>query len=431
LLELEHLAHHDILTGLFNRHSFEQRLSAALGEAGSSQIAVLFLDLDRFKEVNDTEGHAAGDRLLVQIARRLEQCTREGDTLARTAGDEFALLRRRGASEPEIIELAKYLIEHVSGSFDLGGKLVRVGMSVGIAFSTPQQSSGDILKSADIALFAAKKAGRATYRVFHSSMEEQLRSRQHLKRSLASALDRGEFEVFYQPTIELETNRVAGFEALLRWNHPSRGLVSPAEFIPIAEETGIIGPLGRWTLGQACQEAARWPNSIRVAVNLSSCEFRDSLLLENVADALAASRLAPERLELEITESVLLHESQENLRTLAGLRDLGVSIALDDFGTGYSSLNYLTMFPFTKIKIDRSFVMRLEQNASKAIVRSVVDLGQALNMTITAEGVETRQQLDLIQVIGCDQAQGYFISRPMPAQQIPEFLEQRECHPSR
>ncbi|WP_158258186.1 PAS domain S-box protein [Rhodopila globiformis] len=418
---LAHLACHDALTGLPNRAQFREQLDGALGGLNhGSQIAVLYLDLDGFKAVNDSFGHPAGDALLCQVADRLRRCMRQADRVARLGGDEFAVIQTEVSQPESAAALAQRLVGVLGEPYDLGSHQVVIGTSIGIALA-PENGVGadDLIMRADVALYAAKAAGRGTHCFFEPHMDEGLRDRQTLKTDLRLALDRGELELYYQPVLDIHTGRIACFEALLRWRHPLRGLVSPGDFVPVAEETGLIAPIGKWVLRQACREAARWPGETGVAVNLSSLQFRSRDLVQVVARALAESGLAAHRLELEITESVLLRDTEANIATLCALKALGLRIAMDDFGTGYSSLSYLRRFPFDKIKIDRSFVSDLpDGGGSGAIVRAVVGLGASLGVTITSEGVETPQQLDYLRAEGCDQAQGYLFSRPVPGGEV-------------
>jgi diguanylate cyclase (GGDEF)-like protein/PAS domain S-box-containing protein len=415
--KLEHLARHDSLTGLHNRRAFRERLSAELANAGWERgVAVLCLDLDHFKEVNDTLGHAAGDALLVEVAQRIQSCTGKGDYVARIGGDEFAIISVGRSGRAELEGLADRLVTALGENLLLEEAYLRVGVSIGMAVAGEAGNDGDhLLQRADIALYEAKRAGRGTYRLFELEMEARMVDRQAIKADLESSLAKSEFELFFQPVVDLAKDRVDAFEALLRWRHSERGLVSPADFIPVAEETGLILPIGAWALRRACRAAMAWPEHVNVAVNLSACEFRNNKLLQQVSRALADSGLPAHRLELEITESVLMQESELNLHILHQLRNLGVGIALDDFGTGFSSLSYLRKFPFTKLKIDRSFVVHVDdEGESQAIIKAITTLGRTLGMTITAEGVETRQQLDRIRANGSDFAQGYFFSKPVP-----------------
>jgi diguanylate cyclase (GGDEF)-like protein/PAS domain S-box-containing protein len=419
--EMRHMAEHDSLTGLANRSLFSQRLSDAL--AGEASVAVLLLDLDHFKEVNDTLGHPVGDAVLRGTASRLRQCVREGDTVARLGGDEFAVIVTGYTDVAEVRALARRIIDAANRGHEMAGETALVGGSAGISLSGTRDPER-LLKEADIALYVAKGDARGGYRIFEPAMESGLNERQALRADLRVGLERQEFELHYQPIVDLKRGEISGFEALLRWRHPRHGLVSPEVFIPLAEETGLILAIGDWALREACAEAARWPGDISVAVNLSTRQFRDNNLVDIISHALDRSGLPPARLELEITESVLLKDSRANLITLRRLRDSGIRIALDDFGTGYSSLGYLQRFPFSKIKIDRSFISGLPQSEeSQAIVRAVIGLGRALGMRVTAEGVETAAQLDWIRS-GCDEAQGYFLSRPVPADMVPALLEE-------
>ena len=415
------LAHHDALTGLPNRLMFHERLEDALAQGGRwGGIALLCLDLDRFKQVNDTLGHPAGDMLLKAVAGRLRGCVRDGDVVARLGGDEFAVLQCGAGPTEYASDLARRIVETLGAPYDLGGGRAVIGASVGIAVATSAPCSADLLlRSADLALYRAKADGRGSFCLFESSMDEQMRARQAIERDLREALARNEFTMFYQPVFHLRDQRVSGFEALLRWRHPDRGLVSPAEFIPLAEELGLIVPVGEWALVQACADAATWPNEIRVAVNLSPVQFHSPGLVAAVRRALQTSGLPAHRLELEITESALLQDSKAVLATLHELRALGLRTALDDFGTGYSSLSYLRSFPFDKLKIDQSFIREVTHRPDcRAIVRSVLDLSRELGMTTTAEGVETEDQLDQLFRDGCTEVQGFLFDRPRPAADI-------------
>ena len=418
------LAEHDPLTGLGNRRVVYDRLDAAIATLPpDGELATLYLDLDDFKEINDTLGHAVGDALLVQVGRRLKACTTEADAIARLSGDGFAVLHRSRGPD-DIRELARRVLALVGLPFEIEGEVVTLGASMGIAVA-PRDGAGsaELFKKADIALHAAKADGRGVFRFFEPAMEGALRSRQVLKTDLANALDRGEFAIVYQPIINAATGAIAAFEALIRWNHPARGVIPPADFIPIAEETGQITRIGEWVLEQACLEAAKWPGRIGLAVNVSPRQFQARTLPLHVATAVLAADLNPNRLELEITESVLFQGSEANLAILHDLRALGVRIALDDFGTGYSALGYLLRFPIDRIKIDRAFVNDLpDRDESKAVVSAIVGLGRSLGMRVTAEGVETLRQLDEVRARGCHEAQGYHFSRPVPAEDIPALL---------
>jgi diguanylate cyclase (GGDEF)-like protein len=419
--EMRHMAEHDALTGLANRSLFNARLSEAL--AGSESVAVLLLDLDHFKEVNDTLGHPVGDEVLLGTARRLRECTGPGDTVARLGGDEFAVIVTGYTEVGELRRLAKRIIAAANRPHELGGETALVGASAGISLSRSRDPER-LLKEADIALYAAKGDARGGYRIFEPAMEAGLNERQALRADLRQGLERNEFELHYQPIVDLKRGHISGFEALLRWRHHRHGLVPPDQFIPLAEETGLILSIGEWALRTACAEAVNWPDDISVAINLSTRQFRDNNLVDVIAHALDHSGLAPSRLELEITETVLLNDSRANLATLRRLRENGIRIALDDFGTGYSSLGYLQRFPFSKIKIDRSFTSGLPQSEeSQAIVRAVMGLGRSLGMRVTAEGVENSEQLEWIRS-GCDEAQGFYLSRPVPRHMVPALIEE-------
>jgi diguanylate cyclase (GGDEF)-like protein/PAS domain S-box-containing protein len=409
--EITRLAHHDALTGLANRLVFHGELRKCI--ASGLPAAVLFLDLDHFKEVNDTLGHPVGDAVLRQLADRLQGCVRASDTVARLGGDEFAIVQAGISGRADASELARRILDAVHAPFAVDGGVIRLGASVGIALTPLNGIDPDqIFIKADIALYYAKAEERGTSRFFELEMEERLLARRALKADLTTALSKDELEIEYQPVVSIGTGLVSGFEALLRWRHPKRGLVAPIEFIALAEETGLIVPIGDWVLAQACREAMKWPAHVGVAVNVSPVQFRDRSLSLRIADVLSKSGLAPFRLELEITESLLLQGTEANLQVLRDLRQLRVKICLDDFGTGYSSLSYLQLFPFDKIKIDRSFVRDVESHAeSRAVIRAVVGLAHSLNMTVTAEGVETKEQLNRVRVKGCDHAQGYLFSK--------------------
>jgi diguanylate cyclase (GGDEF)-like protein len=422
------MALHDALTNLPNRVFLRQQMEIHLSQLGRDQkFAVLCLDLDRFKVVNDSLGHPVGDKLLREVAVRARKCLREGDTLARIGGDEFVILQAQITQAEDASALAARLIEEIGCPFDLDGHQVSIGISVGIAVAPGDADGSDeLLRNADMALYRAKAEGRGTYRFFEAEMDRLMQARRMLELDLRKAIVNSEFVVFYQPLIKLQTEEICGFEALVRWNHPVRGLVPPLDFIPLAEETGLIVQIGEWVLRNACAEAAKWPKDIRVAINLSPSQFKVGNISQMVVSALAHSGLEAARLELEITESVLLLDNAATLETLHQLKNLGVRISMDDFGTGYSSLSYLLSFPFDKIKIDRSFVHELERNEdSKAIIRAVTGLGASLGMSTTGEGVESRAEVDYLRGEGCTEAQGYFFSRPKPASEIFKMLAER------
>ncbi len=421
--EIEHLAHHDSLTGLANRTLFQKRLDEAQG----NEVAVLLLDLDHFKEVNDALGHPVGDVLLVSVANRLREVLGETITIARLGGDEFAAILIGHDGRNEIAMVAMRLIEAVGLPHMINGRTVRVAASIGIGMANRKSGTTGLFKDADIALYAAKTEARGSYRFFEISMQIELLQKQALRSDLVEALERGEFSLAFQPQVNLHNNMVSGFEALLRWNHPRRGLIPPAEFIPVAEESGLIVPIGEWVLRQAALEAMNWPSDVTVAVNLSSRQFADDDLAGMIERVLGETGLPAARLELEITETVLMRDSNSNMQTLRRLRERGVRIALDDFGTGFSSLGYLQRFPFSKIKIDRAFISGLpDSEESQAIVRSVIGLGQSLGMKVTAEGVETPAQLAWVRN-GCDEAQGYLLSRPVAAADVARVLEELDA----
>jgi diguanylate cyclase (GGDEF)-like protein len=423
--KIAHMSMHDALTDLPNRLFFRQAMENRLAHLDRDQkFSVLCLDLDHFKAVNDTLGHPFGDKLLRQVGERLRTCLREEDTVARLGGDEFAILQGNIDQPTDATSLMTRIIEAIGEPFDLDGHQVVVGVSVGAAVAPIDGIDPDqLLKNADMALYRAKVDGRGVYRFFESEMDARMQARRVLELDMRKALANGEFELYYQPLISLDTETISGFEALIRWNHPERGMVSPAEFIPLAEETALIVPIGEWVLRQACAEAANWPADTSVAVNLSPVQFKTPNLSQTIISALAQSGLPAQRLELEITESVLLFNNEATLATLHQLRALGVRISMDDFGTGYSSLSYLRSFPFDKIKIDQSFIHNLSSDEdAKAIIRAVAGLGTSLRMATTGEGVETQEELDYLKTMGCTQAQGYFFSKPRPAKDVRALL---------
>jgi diguanylate cyclase (GGDEF)-like protein/PAS domain S-box-containing protein len=423
--QLAHMARHDMLTGLPNRLSFHERLDHAVAARKfEQQVGVLCLDLDGFKAVNDTLGHPAGDLLLRRVGERLQRCVGDGDAVARLGGDEFAVVWAGMQHESDAVELAKRVIKVLSEPFDLDGVITSVGVSVGIAFAPRDGETPDeLMKAADIALYDAKAKRLGSYSSFDRSMHDVLQSRQATKLHLARALSQGELELHFQPLVNIGTGAINACEALLRWRHPERGLIPPSEFIPIAEDTGLIVPIGEWVLEQACREAATWPRGICVAVNLSPVQFKGKHLVEAVAEALSHSGLEAHRLQLEITESVLLDDTVTNLALLQQLRELGVLIAMDDFGTGYSSLGYLRSFPFDKIKVDREFIHDLpDGRASLAVLRAVSGLAKSLGIMTTVEGVETDAQLAVVQTEGFNEAQGFLFSRPLPAKDVRALL---------
>ena len=425
--KIMHMARHDALTNLPNRILFKDKMEQAL--ARGETLAVMFLDLDRFKGVNDSLGHSIGDALLCAVTERLQRVVADDDTVARLGGDEFAIVHSR-ATPMEASELAAKIIDALVEPFDVRGHQVVIGTSIGIALAPNDGTEPDqLLRNADMALYRAKAEGRGTYHFFQAEMDAQMQERRRLELDLRKALAEEQFELHYQPLVNIDNGKVSGFEALLRWNHPEHGMVGPDVFIPVAEEIGLIVPLGDWVLKQACRDAVQWPERLTVAVNLSAAQFRNSTLALSVMSALGQTGLAASRLELEITETVLLQENPAVLDVLHQFRKLGVRICMDDFGTGYSSLSYLRRFPFDKIKIDRSFIRELgKENDSVAIIRAVMRLGSSLGMITTAEGVETEQQLEILRAEGCMQAQGYLFSKAKPASEIPAMLQKIRPH---
>ncbi|MBH5372729.1 bifunctional diguanylate cyclase/phosphodiesterase [Bradyrhizobium glycinis] len=422
---IAHLAHYDALTDLPNRVLLRGHLERRVAElAQGKPFAILYIDVDEFKGVNDSLGHEVGDELLRQVANRLRACVSGNDMVARLGGDEFAIVKA-GTSDPaELTALAETILKALHAPVDCRGHEVPTDVSIGIAIAPDHGDNlDDLFKRADLAMYAAKSDGRRTFRLFVPEYDAKVRQRRQLELDLRQALARGEFEVHYQPLVDLTANVVTGCEALLRWRHPERGMVSPAEFIPVAEDTGLIGEIGEWVLKQACVEAASWPGRIHIAVNVSPVQFRSRTLALKVAAALAESGLTPGRLELEITETVLIRDDEEALAILQQLRELGVRIALDDFGTGYSSLSYLHRFPFDKIKIDRSFISDIgEPEDSSPIVQAVVHMAAARHMATTAEGVETEAQREVLRQLGCSQMQGWLFSPAVPAAKLKQLL---------
>jgi diguanylate cyclase (GGDEF)-like protein len=422
---IAHLAHFDGLTDLPNRLLFRARLEQALEAVRpDEQLAVLYIDIDEFKSVNDALGHPIGDELLKGVADRLRGCLAETDVAARLGGDEFAIIQMAIKDRAETTRLVDQIHSAIRQPFECAGHLITTDASVGIAFAPGDGIDLDqLLRNADLALYGAKGDGRRTYRFFEAGMDHRAKARRSLELELRQAISDGGLEIHYQPVVNIEDGKISSCEALLRWRHPERGMVSPAEFIPIAEDSGLINQLGLWVLNAACAEAASWPDHVRVAVNVSPVQFRSQSLALSVAAALAACGLPASRLELEITEAVLIRDDEVALDTLHQLRKLGVRIALDDFGTGYSSLSYLQRFPFDKIKIDRSFIRDIAgPGASSSIVQAVVNIAAASDMMTTAEGVETEQQRNLLYILGCNEMQGFLFSPAIPAAEVRRLL---------
>jgi diguanylate cyclase (GGDEF)-like protein/PAS domain S-box-containing protein len=424
------LAYYDPLTHLPNRSLLAERfdLAAALARRHGRQLALMFIDLDRFKQVNDTLGHVLGDNLLRAVARRFGACIRSSDTLARLGGDEFIVLLADLHQADEAALVARKCVDALTAPIELSSHELRITPSIGIAvYPQDGETLDDLIKSADTAMYEAKDGGRNTYRYYTGDMNARLCERAQLEKDLRVGIDRGEFVLHFQPQIEIASGRILALEALVRWQHPQRGLIAPDRFIPVAEETGLIVALGEWILGAACRQNALWQKAglpaVRVAVNLSGEQLRRDGLYSAVTAALSAGEMAPQQLELELTESLLIHDIERNLRLLADLKALGVHLAVDDFGTGYSSLSYLKRFPVDRLKIDRSFVRDLVADAEdRAIAATVIAMGHRLGLRVVAEGVETHQQLEFLRREGCDEGQGFLFSRPVPAEAVPELL---------
>ena len=417
--EADRLASEDALTGLANRRVLSEaldRMTRHINDDAEQTFAILYLDLDRFKIVNDTQGHAVGDLLLKAVAQRMRRSLRSTDLVARLGGDEFAILLHAANMEPFPEVVAQRMVDALSRPYDIDGHQLLIGTSIGIAVGPADgATTNDLLIAADLALYAAKAAGRGTYRFFRKEMNDEIRARQQIETDLRAALTGDQLELYYQPIITLADRRIVGFEALARWNHPVKGLVTPDKFISVAEDCGLINVLGEWALRTACRQASHWPKPLKVAVNLSPSQFASPTLLPMVARVIAESGIDAHRVELEITEGLLMRNTDRTLQALHELKKIGVRIAMDDFGTGYSSLSYLQSFPFDKIKVDRNFVSTLDSAPQSAtIVRSVIDIASSLGMMTTAEGIETEAQCTQLTELGCDEAQGYLFGRPMP-----------------
>lgn len=423
--QISHIGLHDALTELPNRRYYREQLDIALKRADDDTMnAVFYLDLDNFKSVNDTLGHPMGDSLLKAVAQRMEDVL-NGHLIARLGGDEFAILVESAASADQITAVAEQLERCFADIFDIDGHIMPTTTSIGIAVAPQDGSTAqELMKNADLALYRAKQEGKGCYHFFEAEMDEHARQRRQTEIDLKLAIEHGQFELYYQPLFNTEHNRINGFEALIRWNHPKRGLVPPIEFIPLAEETGLIVQIGEWVIKEACHQAVTWPDHVRVAVNISPVQFRTKGLHSIVLQSLAQSGLAPNRLELEITESLLIDNVSDTLQSLYSLREIGIRIALDDFGTGYSSLSYLRSFPFDKIKIDRSFVVDiLSDKGAAAIIQAITTLASALDMEVLAEGVEESEQVESLLQNGCNNIQGYLMSRPVPVGKVKEIID--------
>ena len=420
------LAHTDPLTGLMNRASFNEEMDEAVEnlERYGTVFSLLFLDLDKFKNINDTRGHLVGDKLLQAVAQRIRDNVDEGNAIARLGGDEFAVVVRENCNAGSVAKLAAKLIEAISRSYEIDGDKHKIGLSIGITLA-PQNGTRptQLLRNADLALYRSKADGRGVFRFFESQMDADQREKRLLENELREAIDNDEFELYYQPLVSSVTSKPTGMEALIRWHHPIRGLISPAEFIPLAEHSSLIHEIGNWTLKNACKTATTWPDDVTVAVNLSAQHFVSSDIVAIIKNALAESKLPAHRLELEVTESVLVDNPDDVYEILKSLKELGVAISLDDFGTGYSSLSYIMKFPFDKIKIDQSFVSASDDDdTAKAILQMITTLGESLNIKITAEGVETLQQVQFLRSVNCHQFQGFFFAKPMRAEELPAFF---------
>jgi diguanylate cyclase (GGDEF)-like protein len=421
--EIVHLARHDALTGLANRAEFNARLEEASKrlKRNGGAVTVMMVDLDEFKAVNDTLGHPAGDQLLVEVGRRLQATIRETDVLARLGGDEFAIIQE---GEPDqrggAVTLALKIINAIIQPFDLNGNPATVGASIGVVLAPEHESEPEgLLKRADLALYDAKANGRNDFRIFQPEMLEVANTQKSAESELRNAIAQEEFEIYYQPVVDAKTRLITGVEALVRWKHPTRGLVAPDKFIPLAESTGLIAPLGEWILQRACRDATSLPANVKVAINISAVQFKKGNLFDVILRTLVETGLAPDRLELEVTETALLENQEAHLTTIRQLKNLGISIALDDFGTGYSSVSYLTIFPFDKIKIDKSFTQGVfTRRDCRAVIASTLALAQGLGTMTTAEGVETEQQFEYMRAAGVDLVQGYLFGRPVPLAQL-------------
>jgi diguanylate cyclase (GGDEF)-like protein len=426
---IEFLSQHDALTGLPNRVRLQEFLDGKLKALPTldQPLVMLSLDLDRFKPVNDLLGHAAGDRVLNDVSARLSDCVRHGDLVARVGGDEFVLILSDTRTQDEVESLCRRLIESIERPVLLDDQEIFVSASIGIAMApTDAREAAELLRYADIALYEAKASGRGTWRFYAGDMNAKIIERRRLESDLRYAIKHNELRLHFQPRFRIADGEMVGAEALVRWQHPQRGLIAPDTFIPIAEETGLIIPLSDWVMTQACSEAARWPEHLFISINLSPAEFKRGNLPARIQFALKATGIAPSRVEFEITEGVMIEDAVGALEVMLTLKQLGVRIAMDDFGTGYSSLSYLRTFPFDGLKIDRSFLTRLSENESdRSIVQAIIGLGQALSLTVTAEGIETAEHLQLLKAVECEEGQGYFLSRPLTTTDFHALLATR------
>ncbi|MGC1252783.1 MAG: EAL domain-containing protein, partial [Xanthobacteraceae bacterium] len=421
------LASEDPLTSLHNRRVFRAKMQEVCERPSQERFAVLFMDMDRFKVVNDTLGHRTGDQLLIQVAKRLQSVLDESDVLARLGGDEFAILLPAIQSNDQVEVVARRIIDVVAKPFNVDQNVITTGISIGIAIGPDHGNSADaLLVAADLALYSVKVGARGTYRIFEKRMNDDVNSRREIELQLRDALTNGGLDVHYQPIVDLRNYAITGFEALMRWPHPSKGMISPAKFIPVAEECGLIDALGRWILVEACNRAKQWPVDMKVSVNVSPIQLAKPDFVATVQSVLATTGLDPHRLVLECTETIFIEDSEKMLSTLHKLKQIGVQIALDDFGTGYSSLSYLRSFPFDIVKIDRSFVSDLDASTSSSvIVQAVILIAGSLGIRTVAEGIETEAQLTLLKLLGCNDVQGYLLGKPAPASEIGKLVEQR------
>jgi diguanylate cyclase (GGDEF)-like protein len=430
-LELSHLAQHDFLTDLPNRAMLNDRIKQAISSAERyhKQLAVMFVDLDHFKKINDTYGHATGDKLLQSVAGRIVSCVRRSDTVSRQGGDEFIVLLSEVSHAEDSVFIARKILGALSAPYSINQKHLCMSGSIGVStFPDDGQDAETLIHKADTALYDAKKLGRNNYQFFRADMQARVLEWQSLEGSLRSALERSEFMLHYQPKVDLKTAHISGVEALLRWEHPERGLIHPLQFIPIAEESGLIVPIGKWVLLEGCRQARAWLDAglppVRMAVNVSAVQFMDDDFLENVRDALRVTKIDPSNLELELTETVLMQDADSAMESLHALKAIGVQLAVDDFGTGYSSFSYLRRFPLDALKVDRSFIAEIGAGSDNAtILSALINIGKSLKHRVVAEGVETLEQVDFLRRQGCSEAQGYYFSHPVPAAKFSEFLE--------